>query len=105
MEERNKEAQIKSQNDIQSAQAASQSQIQAYGIQAKIDLDKESKLAEIEMLKEQALQQIKLPEEQRKFQQDVILRKIDAVKILILKSTWKIVRTQEPKFKPPNRQE
>ncbi|WP_339877062.1 hypothetical protein [Olleya marilimosa] len=77
MEERAKESQIKSKNDIAAANAARQAEVKAYGIKTQMDLKKESQMAQIEVFKEQGLLQIKEPTEQRKFQQEVFLKQLE----------------------------
>ena len=80
MEDKANEAQMKSQNDIQSAQAAAQSQTQAYGMKMKMDLEYQSKMAEIEVFKQQALNQINEPKEQKEFEQEIFLKKLEVAK-------------------------
>lgn len=108
MQERAKEAQMKSQGDAQAAQAAAQSQTQAYGVKTKMDLDAEAKRAQIEVFKEKALMEIRKPEEERKFQQEVFLRQIDEAKDFNIKKyledrkddRTKIQATQQSKMIP-----
>lgn len=80
MEEKTRESQVKSQNDIKSAQAASQSQVQAYGMKTQMDLEAEAKRAEIEVMKAQAMKQIEAPEKEREFRQEVFLKQLDNAK-------------------------
>lgn len=77
LEERMKENQSKSQNDMQSAKSASQSQVEAYALKKKMDLQYEAQMVQVRVAEKQAIQQIEAPEKDKQFQQDVFLKQLD----------------------------
>lgn len=77
MEERAKEAQFKAQQDQKSTVVATQAKTQASAVEAEIDVKKEAQLVQLEIFKEQQLQLVRLPEEERKFKQDVFLKRLE----------------------------
>ena len=113
MEERQKEAEAKSNNDIKAAQAATQGQIQSFGVQAQIELKKEAQLAKIRVFEAQAMLQINQPNEERKFKQEVYLSQIDSAKDFSLKKYMedrkddrtKLQATQQSRMIPERKSE
>lgn len=77
IEEKQREAQFKSQNDIKAAQAATQAKTQSYAIEANIDLEKESKMVRLRVMEEQAMLEIRLPKEERDFKKEVFLKQLE----------------------------
>ena len=69
----------KSKNDAMAAQSKIQAEAMAYQGKKQVDLQYESQLAQIEIMKHKALKELEIPYNDKEFEQDVYLKKIDAM--------------------------
>ena len=72
-------AENKSKNDSMAAQSKIQAEAMAYQGKKQVDLQYESQLAQIEIMKHKALKELEIPYNDKEFEQDVYLKKIDAM--------------------------
>ena len=72
-------AENKSKNDSMAAQSKIQAEAMAYQGKKQVDLQYESQLAQIEIMKHKALKELEIPYADKEFEQDVYLKKIDAM--------------------------